>query len=129
MVDPTVYAAPMEHMWAVSHPSDLVSLLELVQTHGAVLRQVVGVFTGGDVGENCDGEHLANQGCRDGPGFERNWVGSGGPVDIWVEEFGQTHDPEEGEDESPEKAEEGEGVDEEFWEEDFCVACWEPHFL
>lgn len=102
MINPTVHTASVEHVAAVSHPSDLIILFKFIETDGAALRRARGRRR--EVGEADDGEHVPDEGGGDGGGGGGgDWVRlvrGGGPVVVeivvWFEELGEADGAEEG---------------------------------
>ena len=109
-------------MAAVGEAADLVAAVELVEADGAALRWRVD-----EIRELDDGKELADQDGGDGVGL-RSGVGSSRPGDVRVEEVGEAEGAEEEGYEDSDEAEDREGVEEEFGNEELRVPDWEAHF-
>ncbi|QCD85061.1 hypothetical protein DEO72_LG2g5420 [Vigna unguiculata] len=117
---PTVQTSSVEYVSTIGQPSDLIVFLELRETDGAGFGWVQ------EVAELHYGEDFPDK--RGGDGFEFWHSGVGfGPSNVGLEEIVEAHETEDGANEPPEEAQEGEELEEKLREEKLRVAHRETH--
>ncbi|WVZ23196.1 hypothetical protein V8G54_001740 [Vigna mungo] len=117
---PTVQTSSVEYVSTVGEPSDLIVFLELRETDGAGFGWVE------EVAELHYGEDFPDKRCGNGFQFWHSGVGFG-PSNVGLEEIVEAHETENGANEPPEEAQEGEELEEKLRKEKLRVAHRETH--
>lgn len=128
MIDPTVHARAVEHVFAVRHASDLLLRAELAQAHRAPRRGRRGLAGAVQVTERRHGEKLADEERGESRSARRR--GLRRPSDrgsVGVEEVGEAEEVEERGDERAEPRKERERVEEELGDQHFRIPYRKSH--
>jgi len=128
VIDPTVHARAVEHVFAVRHAPDLLLRAELAQAHRASSRRWRGFAGAVEVTERCHGEKLADEDCGEsGSALRRGLRRPGERGGVGVEEVGEAEEAEERGDERAEPREERERVEEELGDQHFRIPYRKSH--